>query len=133
MSEENVEIVRSLYEHFAATHTVDPRRLAPDVIWDMSNFESWPERRLYKGPDGVKEFISAWMEPWDVLENQLEDLHDAGDEVVAIVHVTGSASMSGASVEMRVGHIWALTDGTVVRATLYSDSSKALEAAGLSE
>ncbi len=27
-------------------------------------------------------------------------------EVVAIVHVTGTANISGASVEMRVGHVW---------------------------
>ena len=133
MSDNNVEIVRRVYEHFDATHTVDLGRLAPDVVWDMSNFESWPERRIYEGHEGVNEFVSAWMEPWDVYEHHLEDLHDAGDEIVAIVHVSGSASRSGASVEMRVGHVWALTNGTVVRVTLYSDPSKALEAAGLSE
>jgi uncharacterized protein len=99
----------------------------------MSNFESWPERRLYEGHEGVKEFITAWMEPWDTYEHDLEALLDAGDEVVTILHVSGTASMSGAAVDMRVGHIWALSDGTVVRVTLYSDPSKALEAAGLRE
>ena len=133
MSQENVEIVRSVYEHFDATHTVDLGRLAPNVVWDMSNFESWPERRLYEGHEGVQEFVGSWLEPWDTYEHDLEALLDAGDEVVAVVHVSGTASMSGAAVEMRVGHIWALIDGTAVRVTLYSDPAKALEDAGLGE
>jgi ketosteroid isomerase-like protein len=133
MSQENVEIVRRIYQHFDATHTVDPRRLAPNVRWDMSNFESWPERRLYEGPDGVQEFTRSWLEPWDTYEHDLEALHDADAEIVALVHVTGTASVSGAAVEMRVGHVWALIDGIVVRVTLYSDPAQALKAAGLRE
>ena len=133
MSQENVEIVRKMYEHFEATHTVDLGRVAPNVVWDMSNFESWPERPLYEGHEGVQEFIDSWLEPWDDYDHELEALLDAGDEVVGLVHVAGTASMSGARVEMRVGHVWALIDGTVVKATLYSDPAKALEAAGLSE
>lgn len=132
MAQENVEIVRRLYQHFAATRTVDPERLAPTVIWDMSNFESWPERRIYEGPAGVAEFISAWLEPWDEHEMELEDLLDTGDEVVAIVRVLATARLSGASVEMRVAHVWTLADGVAVRTTLYSDPEKALEASGLS-
>jgi hypothetical protein len=131
MSQENVEIVQGLYEHFDATLTVDPGKLDPDVTWDMSNFESWPDRPLYEGHEGVKEFIGTWLEPWDRYEHDLEALLDADDEVVALVHISGTASMSGAAVEMRVGHVWALSDGTVVRVTLYSDPAKALEAAGL--
>jgi hypothetical protein len=133
MSQENVQVVRGMYERFDATHAVDPEHLAPDVIWDMSNFETWPERPLYEGPEGVQEFIESWLEPWDAYEHNLEAILDGGDEVVAIVRVSGTASMSGAGVEMRVGHVWALSDGTVVRVTLYSDPAKALEAAGLSE
>ncbi len=49
------------------------------------------------------------------------------------MHVSGTASMSGAAVEMRVGHVWRLIDGTIVRGTLFSDPSKALEAVGLQE
>jgi ketosteroid isomerase-like protein len=133
MSKENVEIVRRVYEHFDATHTVDLGTLAPNVVWDMSNFESWPERRHYEGHEGVEEFITSWLEPWDTYEHNVEALLDAGDEVVAIVRVSGTANVSGAAVEMRAGHVWALIDGTVVRATLYSDPATALEAVGLSE
>jgi hypothetical protein len=34
---------------------------------------------------------------------------------------------------MRVGHVWTVIDGTLMRVTAYSEPEKALEAAGLSE
>jgi hypothetical protein len=74
MSQENVEIVRRVYEHFDATHTADLGRLAPNVVWDLSNFEGWPERRLYEGHEGVQEFIGDWLEPWDTYDHDLEAL-----------------------------------------------------------
>jgi ketosteroid isomerase-like protein len=133
MPEESVEIVRGLYAHFAATRTVNPERLSPDVIWDMSNFDSWPERRVYEGRAGVDEFIRAWLEPWDEYEMELENLLGTKTEVVAILRVVATAKLSGASVEMRVAHVWTLADGLAVRTTLYSDPEKALEAVGISE
>jgi hypothetical protein len=75
--------------------------------------------------------VVAWLEPWDTYEHHLEALHDAGDEVVAILHI--SATAGGAAVEMRVGHVWAVIDGAVVRITPYSEPAKALKAAGLRE
>jgi ketosteroid isomerase-like protein len=83
----------------------------------MSNFEIWPERDLYEGHAGVKDFLRSWLEPWDSYEHHLEALLDAGDEVVAILHVSGTASGAG--------HI--------VRTTMYSEPAQALEAVGLRE
>jgi ketosteroid isomerase-like protein len=131
MSQENVEIVRRVYDHFTATHTLDLSDFAPNVVIDMSKFEIWPEHPHYEGHAGVSEFIRAWLEPWDTYEHHLEALHDAGDEVVAILHI--SATASGAAVEMRVGHVWAVVDDAVVRTTMYSEPAKALKAAGLEE
>jgi ketosteroid isomerase-like protein len=127
---ENVEIVRSVYEHFSATGTLNLEAFSPDAVVDMSNFEIWPEHSIYEGHEGLKEFLGSWLEPWDRYEHHLETLLDAGEEVVAILHVTGVAS--GAAVEATFGHVWAVIDGAVVRVTMYSEPAKALEAAGLS-
>ena len=63
----------------------------------------------------------------------LEELVDAGDRVVAIVHVGGPGRRSGASVTARVGHVLTFTDGKLVRFTEFKEPREALEAAGLSE
>jgi ketosteroid isomerase-like protein len=133
MSQENVDLVRGVYDHFSATGTLDLERLASTFVVDMSNFEIWPEDHFYEGHDGAKEYLRAWLEPWDTYEHRLEALLDAGDQVVAILHISATPRRSGAAVEMRVGHVWTVIDGTLMRVTAYSVPEKALEAAGLSE
>jgi ketosteroid isomerase-like protein len=132
MSQENVESARAIYERFATTGTVDFSRFSPDVVWDMSNFASWPEQPLFKGHAGVAEFIETWLEPWDEYEQTLEELLDADQHVVGILRISGTAKQSGARVEMPAGHVLTFIDDLLVRVDLYSDPKKALEAAGLS-
>jgi ketosteroid isomerase-like protein len=155
ISEQNVEVVRRIYEHFSAMpvdaggrdaapgapragaallvelDSLDLGVFAPEVAVDMSNFEMWPERRLYEGHSGVREFLRDWLEPWETYEHHLEGLRDADDAVVAILHVSGTAH--GVAVEASFAHVWAVVDGTVVRVTAYSDPARTLEAVGLRE
>jgi hypothetical protein len=56
MSQENVDLVRGVYDHFSATGTLDLERLASTFVVDMSNFEIWPEDHFYEGHDGAKEY-----------------------------------------------------------------------------
>jgi hypothetical protein len=49
VSQENVEIARSGYEHFIARGDVLPEIIDADFILDMSNFRGWPERRNATG------------------------------------------------------------------------------------
>jgi ketosteroid isomerase-like protein len=133
MSQEDIQHVRRVYDHFSATGALDLDRFASTFVVDMSNFEIWPEDHFYEGHEGAMEYLRAWLEPWDTYEHHLEALLDAGDQVVAILHISATARRGGAAVEMRVGHVWTVIDGTLVRLTAYSEPDKALEAAGLSE
>ena len=132
MHQENTEIVRGVYDHFSATKALDLAAFAPSVVIDMSKFELWPERPLYEGHDGARDYMRAWLEPWDEYEHHLEALHDAGDTVVAILHISATAH-HGATVEMRVGHVWTVTDGKIERITAYSEPDQALAAAGIAQ
>jgi hypothetical protein len=110
MSQENVEIVRRIYDHFSATQegvgphpggapdggwraqaellaeldTLDLGWFAPDVVVDMSRFEIWPERHLYEGHEGVKEFLRSWLEPWETYKHHLEPFSARALEAVGL-------------------------------------------------
>jgi hypothetical protein len=77
----------------------------PDYGLDMSTFGGWPEHPTYRGVEGLRAFLAAWLEPWDDYEFEVEELHDAGDKVVAVVGAPGSSrfSVGKASPEVR-GH-----------------------------
>ena len=132
MSQENVEIVRQRYEHLAATGEPFTETTALDFVWDMSTFRGWPEQQTYEGVEGARVFLHDWLEAWDDWEVDVEALHDAGDQVVAIVRQRGRSKTSGLPVDMAYGQVFTIRDGKFARMEMYADPVEALEAVGLS-
>jgi ketosteroid isomerase-like protein len=135
MSQENLEIIRRLYEDFLS----DPQRLAspetlrffdPHVEIRQSTSLAGTEGRFH-GHEGVARVA---REQFDVLRG----LHlvpqrfvENGDHVVvtAIAHAYGKDS--GVEVSATVGHFWTLRDGLIVAWHVYWDLGQAFRAAGL--
>jgi ketosteroid isomerase-like protein len=132
MSQENVELVRESYERFQATGEFDPELVAPEFVWDMSTFRGWPGQQEYRGVEGARQFLDEWLEAWDDWELSLEDLHDAGGQIVAIVRQQGRSKAAGLPVDMTFAQMFTLRDGKQVRMQMYAQPSEALQAAGLS-
>jgi ketosteroid isomerase-like protein len=133
MSQENVEIVREGYERFVATGELVADLATDDFVWDMSHFHGWPEQQLYEGVDGAQAFLSAWMGAWEDWELELEALHDAGDNVLALMHQRGRSKEAGMPVEMSFAQLWTFRDGKQAQTEVYSNRDEAFKAAGLSE
>ena len=134
MSQENVKIVRRLYERFDETHQPVADMLAPDFAWDMSTFDGWPEDPVYHGADGMAKFLATWLENFDEWELRPTGLLDAGDDVVvATVWQRARSKGSGVTVDMTFAQVWTLRDGLAVRTEMYADPMHALEAVGLRE
>ena len=133
MSQENVEIVRDGFEQFVAKGDVVEDLITDDFVWDMSNFHGWPEQQVYEGVEGTRAFLTGWLEAWDDWQLEVEDLRDAGDKVVALVHQRGTSKAAGMPVEMSFAQIFTIRDGKQSRMDMYSDRDEALAAVGLSE
>jgi ketosteroid isomerase-like protein len=133
MSHENVAIVRGGYEEFRARGMFVGEIATPDFIWDMSHFRGWPEQQVYEGIDGAERFLGEWTSAWDDWELDVEELHDAGDKVVAILRQRGRSKSTGVLVDMSFAQVWTLSYGKETRMDMYSDPLEALEAVGLAE
>ena len=131
MSAENVEIVRRGYEQFIETGEILGDLVAPGFVWDMSTFRGWPERKTYEGAEGIREFLDEWGEAWGEWRLEVVELKDAGDEVVAILHQSGTSKTTGLVVDMDFAQVWTVEDGKQTRARMYRDPEEALRAAGL--
>ncbi len=131
MSRENIEIVRRLY------HAMNARDLAAVSELTHPDAEWIPDSRVGEGPvrgrEAVIRFFMDRAEMFDQLHAELERLLEKDDKVLAFVRTTGRGKGSGAEFEIRIGQLWTVHDGLVVRGEGYGDRSKALEAAGLSE
>ncbi len=139
MSQENVETVRRGFEHAQA----GLERGDPGAAFDSGAFAEnlewiptarFPGPAVYRGREGVVEFMRSWTESFEDLSFRVERLIDAGDDrVVALIHQSATGKGSGAPVELHMGQVHELEDGRVIRIRNYLDPAEALEAAGLRE
>jgi ketosteroid isomerase-like protein len=139
MSQENVELVRRLLEMFAKReHEAVFAYYDPEIEWDSTNWGIAGFDDLsgvYHGHEGVRTYWRQWLQAWKDLDFELQDVLDAGDDVVALIRnqrVWGRHS--GIPFDMPpFGLVFTIRDGKVVRWRSFSDQQSALEAAGLRE
>ena len=136
MSRENVDLVRRVYAAAARGANEAAFDLyAPDIEWDVTpsaaaQFDLEP---VYHGHEGVRRFWRDYLSAFERLDFELEELIDAGDRVLAVVHERASGRCSGIAFDNRVFAVWTLRNGEIARMGVYLDRDEALEAAGLSE
>jgi ketosteroid isomerase-like protein len=133
MSEENVEIVRQVYEAAAGRDSASIFALYdPDVELDATRL-GVGDLGVYRGHGGLRNLFGGLHEVWGKIEYDYEELIDAGEHVVAVVtrHARGKAS--GVDVEAPLAVLWTVREGKVVKVVWFSTREDALEAAGLSE
>jgi uncharacterized protein len=136
MSEENVEIVRRVFDAVTRRDTETVLALYdPEVEWDVSRsaFGKLLGQGVYRGHDGLRTFFRQWYEAWEKPPDNYDELIDAGDQVVSVVTERGRGRASGIELELTQYGVWTVREGTIVRGVWFAERAQALEAAGLSE
>src|SRR6266480_997319 len=100
MSQENVEIVRTLAEGFA--HRQHERAFEfydPGIEWDASRAAGInPDiAGVYHGHEGVRGYWRSWLSAWSDLDFEIQDVVDGGDEVVLLSATSGNGGGTAAS------------------------------------
>jgi ketosteroid isomerase-like protein len=134
MSEENVEIVRRLFE--AVARNDNAAVLAaydPNVECDFSEspLAGLVGSTVYRGHDGMRNMVRDRYEAWETMEDDCQELIDAGERVISDVISRGRGRSSGVDVELRHYGVWTIRDGKIVRVAWFYSREDALEAAGL--
>jgi uncharacterized protein len=128
VSEENVEIVRSLYEGWLRGD-LGLDKLDPDIA--MIESAAVPGAASVIGIDAVERYIASFAKYWDEIRVEPQEYIDAGDIVIVVARLTGRGRSSGAGVDRVWAYVWTLRQGKALRMEAYADRREALEAAGL--
>jgi ketosteroid isomerase-like protein len=122
------ELVRALYE---AINTRDYEAGFALLDEDFEWLE--PEQTLlsgnHRGFDEVRQAIEVQLEVWDEFTIEPEEFHEVGDRVAVPIRQRARGGSSGAEVEIRIGHLWTIRDGKVVRLEVFPARGDAREAA----
>jgi uncharacterized protein len=130
MSQENVEIVRQVFDAMAAGDQERARAYAdPSVVVDATRRVFNP--RTYRGFEGLDQLSADVAEVWEDFVSEPDEYLDAGDHVVVSGRATGKGRSSGVVVQDEFSSVWTVRDGRVVRWELHTDRAAALESLGL--
>ena len=131
MSEENVEIVRRMYEAYLAGDTDQALTcFHPNVVAD---FRVRGDTGVRQGREALNELIATWVDAWDDYSDRVDEIRDLGESVLVIATQSGRGKGSGLELTNQYAQLYELEDGQITSLTLYESPAKALEAAGLSE
>jgi ketosteroid isomerase-like protein len=134
MSRENVEIARQAIEA-NRSHDLAARLEAGLVLWDGSceytSVIAALEPHTYRGHEGIRRYFSDLADRWAEWRSEAEEVVDLGSNtVLATVRFRAIGKHSGVPVEARLGVVFVLSDGKLLRGHTYPSREEALEAAG---
>jgi len=134
MSQENVEVVRQIYEAFERNDPDGVTALvSPDVELHGTS-GGLSEGSVARGIQAVRETFEAWDdEAWDETRLSPQRFIDDGDRVVVLQQERRRGRHSGVEVESETAVLFELHDGRVVRMQGFMDQAEALRTVGLDE
>src|SRR5688572_32548018 len=138
MSEENVEIVRSICAPWAQGDFSSADWADPEIEYEIAD---GPSRGRWTGLAGLAEGWGSFLSVWENYTAEAEDYIELDDERILVpLRNTGRGKASGLDIGSDVGQVrskganlFHIRGGKVTRLVTYMDHEDALEAAGLSE
>jgi ketosteroid isomerase-like protein len=123
MSEENVAVVRAIYEAWEQRASTD-HLVAPDLEYVN------PPYAVEGGTVRDRRALGRVLDVYSDFRIEDKQFIDAGDDVVVIGLARGTGA-SGVRIELRQGYIWTIEAGRAVRFRWFNDPDEALRAVGL--
>src|SRR5215208_1182080 len=129
MSQENVEIVRRIYEA-VRTGDLDTANsyIHPEI--EFHTYAYSPEAGVYRGRRAVRQYNEGLWDQFESLVIDVEDLVDAGDRVVVMSTQHATPKGGGQAITARLAEVWTIRDGLLAERRSYSSKPEALEAVG---
>jgi ketosteroid isomerase-like protein len=132
MSQENVEIVRRIFDSWATgDFGAGMADLDPDVVFVVRH--PFPEAVETSGPDGIRKYMRGFLDNWRRYEVEARALRAASDTVVADAVQRGEGKASGIEMEQEFFMLFTFRKGKIARIESVLNEREALEAAGLTE
>ena len=128
MSQENVEIVREVYDAYSRG---DYARVGG--FHDPHIVVVTLEDGVVYGNDAALANYERWNEAWEWTETTVEEVIGHGNQVFLAARFQARGRGSGVEIDTRIYEVFTLRDGKIVRIDEFTEREKALEAAGLSE
>jgi ketosteroid isomerase-like protein len=132
MSQENVEIVRRVYDALNRNDWDAAFEAAePDV--ELVPPDRSPASAPVRGVGEVRAWAADQQETVGDLSIQVEELIQTDQSIVALIRLRVRPHGADADLELRIAHLWTLRDRKLIRCEVFPERERAIEAARLRE
>lgn len=131
MSQEHLDAVRAVYDAWGrGDFQGGPNVYDPLAV--LVQGEGFPDKGAHLGIEGIRKYTRGFLEAWERITIEAEELIEAGDSVIAAVVQRGVGQGSGAPAEFRYFHVWTFRGDRVIRLETVRERAQALALTGLS-
>ena len=111
---DNVDLIRRGYEAWNRGDVEEVvASLAEDVEWH--GHPRLPEPGPYFGRDDVRRWLAESLAPWEEISIHPLAVVGDGNDVIALINITGRGKGSGLEVQSGVdAHVWTVAEGRIV-------------------
>jgi len=131
VSQENVEIAKALFAAFADRDFEAAARLLDPDLEVRPAIVGGPERAVYHGPKGMKQFWDDVDAAWEEFRITADEFHELDGGVLVLGRAHAQGRTSGIALDAQVAWMFGLRDGRIVDFESFSSRRAALEAAGV--
>jgi ketosteroid isomerase-like protein len=130
MSQENVEVVRRIFDRWATG----------DFIAGLNDLDRYvlfvvrhpfPEFGVVVGPDQIRDYMRRFLDNWERYAVEATELQSVGDTVLAHAVQRGEGKASRIEIEQPFFMLFTFRGARIVRIESVLEEEQALEAAGL--
>jgi ketosteroid isomerase-like protein len=86
---------------------------------------------VYRGHTGLREWFAELREAWEILDHTPLEVVDAGDVIAFLCKIRLRGRTSGIELDSRLGQVFWIEGGLIVRERDFSDWDEALRALGV--
>lgn len=127
MSQENVDLIRSVYEGFGAGDMEAVQRVLAACEWH--EMEGMPYGGVFTGPEAIfGNVFGPIAQDVEGFTAAPDELLDAGDRVVSLGRYSGTGSAG--PVDAAFAHVWTVDDGRITKFVQYADTRRFGDAVG---
>ena len=135
MSQENVELVRSIYEPWGRGDFRSVEWAHPEIEFVIADFG--PLVGTSKGLAGMSETWGAFLGAWAEYRTEVDEYRELDDErVLVLLHIIGRGKSSGVQlgqVRTKAANLFHVRGGKVTRLVIWADQERGLAELGLSK
>jgi hypothetical protein len=133
VGQREVELVRAVYASHEVRDTPSLLELlADDVEWAQAEGHPYAGSRPWRGHDEVtRHVVTPINEDWDRFITRVDEIIDAGAQVVVTGRYTGTYKRTGRSIDAPVCVIYTLDGDKITRFQQYCDTAQIRAAMGV--